>query len=534
MKPVSAPKPMPRSEYNEASHSASADANDELAQAVHREHSWTSCAFITAGLSMCITVDILQYSMPLAFLPSVLEDRGHRPMTIATTIGVYYWTGFAGGAMLTAYQVWRLIRPAQDREEEMEEVVTVHMIRRQLRYLIIGLAIGSATLLGQALHPHCWMHTACRFVQGLAGAFIFFYCFLLSVSMFKGRQQVFAMTAASTALNIAEVLGSSFGAWIFDNWGERSVYYTLGVVSMTNQVLLFLIHAGVRGDGVARRRTPQLPGVSPSPSSERGAGEGRGVIAAISVWRPSPRGVRRLRSALSSPWLRCSVVLIMTAAMVKASVEEVLPFHADHRWGLQPLQIGTLFSIVASAYISAAMVAGKLWEHLKDFRVLFGAFWLAALGFTSWCVFFTASLYKQEAVLWGNLVAYGVCLGLTHTPAALMLAEAIDHEMGPAKDAVNGVWNTMWEAGGSLGFLLGGLIAENYSRQLNLFAGYAICCTFCAVVMLMVDGFPTVWANGASGSEKGQDALKPSNGFGTSYGTSSACGGAAAQSLTAA
>lgn len=27
----------------------------------------------------------------------------------------------------------------------------------------------------------------------------------------------------------------------------------------------------------------------------------------------------------------CSVILIITAAAVKASVEEVLPFHADHR-----------------------------------------------------------------------------------------------------------------------------------------------------------------------------------------------------------
>ena len=37
------------------------------------------CIFMVTGLSLCITVDILQYSMPLAFLPSVLEDRPSRP-----------------------------------------------------------------------------------------------------------------------------------------------------------------------------------------------------------------------------------------------------------------------------------------------------------------------------------------------------------------------------------------------------------------------------------------------------------------------
>merc|ERR1719437_386289 len=102
------------------------------------------------------------------------------------------------------------------------------------------------------------MHTACRFMQGLAGAFIFFYAFLLSVGMFTGRQQVFAMTVASTALNIAEVLGSSLGAWLFDNYGQRAVFWVLGITSMTNQILLVLVMNFVRGDGVPRR-TPQIP-----------------------------------------------------------------------------------------------------------------------------------------------------------------------------------------------------------------------------------------------------------------------------------
>merc|ERR1719420_1693363 len=77
--------------------------------ALDRNHTWPTCVLFACGLSLCITVDILQYSMPLAFLPSVLEDRGHSTMKIAAAIGVYYWTGFAGGAVITSYQIWRVV-----------------------------------------------------------------------------------------------------------------------------------------------------------------------------------------------------------------------------------------------------------------------------------------------------------------------------------------------------------------------------------------------------------------------------------------
>merc|ERR1719440_683117 len=102
---------------------------------------------MTTGLSLCITVDILQYSMPLAFLPSVLEDRGHSPMRIATAIGIYYWTGFLGGLVITSYQVWRCL---YEKHQEGQEITTYETVCRHIKYLIIGLGIGTLTLFLQA------------------------------------------------------------------------------------------------------------------------------------------------------------------------------------------------------------------------------------------------------------------------------------------------------------------------------------------------------------------------------------------------
>merc|ERR1719336_30625 len=82
-------------------------------------------------------------------------------------------------------------------------------------------------------------------------------------------------------------------------------------------------------------------------------------------------GWRRFKQLLSSKRLYCAVILIFMAAVVKASVEEVLPFHADHRWQLKPIEIGNLFSIIAVAYIGSALVSGHVWHMLATKRVLF-------------------------------------------------------------------------------------------------------------------------------------------------------------------
>merc|ERR1719171_341136 len=145
------------------------EAENEEHLPVNREHTWSSCIFITSTISLCITVDILQYSMPLAFLPSVLEDRGHEPFEIATAIGVYYWTGFGGGLVITSYMIYRVLYS----REGSEGVILASTTRRQVAYLWFGLLVGAVTLSCQSIWPTYWYHLICRFIQGFAGAFIF-------------------------------------------------------------------------------------------------------------------------------------------------------------------------------------------------------------------------------------------------------------------------------------------------------------------------------------------------------------------------
>merc|ERR1719473_2513908 len=111
-------------------------------------------------------------------------------------------------------------------------------VKRQIKLVIVSLGIGVFTLFIQAWTPRWHVHTACRFVQGFVGAFLFFYVFLLNVAVFKGQQQVVAMTFASCATVLAELAGPLVGSLLFDAYGQRSVFWFLGSVSLINQGML--------------------------------------------------------------------------------------------------------------------------------------------------------------------------------------------------------------------------------------------------------------------------------------------------------
>merc|ERR1740133_712517 len=126
---------------------ASNQHDDGPVQYINRDHSTFHYVFILTSVSMCITVDILQYSMPLAFLPSVLEDRGHSPEMIATAIGVYYWTGLLGGMCVTSYECWKLFYLRDEHEVDITPFATVQC---QLKITIVPLGVGVIPFFKQA------------------------------------------------------------------------------------------------------------------------------------------------------------------------------------------------------------------------------------------------------------------------------------------------------------------------------------------------------------------------------------------------
>jgi hypothetical protein len=281
--------------------------------------------------------------------------------------------------------------------------------------------------------------------------------------------------------NVAEVLGPYCGALVHDFLGLSAVFYVLGTLSLLCQMWFLAILFSIRENGEATGHEDAFSStglVEPTTSHEIG-------------WR-------RLRSLITSRRFLVSVLLISTAAMIKGGVEECLPFHADHEWKKTPMQIGEFFSVIAGFYLAAAAIVGQLWSLSSQWEVLrvnLSAMMLGCLGFITWALFSVKSFGGGSSALWIALSAYGFGLGVTFTPATLLLGDAVENEEpGAAKDAVNSMWNTMWEAGGSLGFLIGGIFASTYARQVRLFtvfAGVAIVVMALVIAIMIVPSMQT-------------------------------------------
>lgn len=416
-------------------------ANIQMAgslEIIRDSHSWGRAVALSVAISLCIAVDILQYSFPLSFLPRSLEDEGHSARHVAAVIGGYYWSGFVGGVMLSAWQVWKILweRPAP---------LTLAQVRWQLAALVGGLLVGALTLLRQASAETYAVHMACRVAQGFLGAILFFYSYLLSIELFSGRQQLFALTLNTIALNVAEVGGPLLGATVFTVSGQASSFYALTALSFANQLMLAVAIWWLWA--AEDRSTMQLTDAEAAVvfGSQRCGGRD---------------GFERFLDIISNAHLWKAVVVIAPAALVKAEIENVLPLFADHSLGFDTIAIGLSFSAVALAFVASSVAIGLAWDGLSvRVRDLIVGASLVLLSVLSAVLLPLTELLSNSASAFTALLSvYGLFLGLTITPSSFLLGEFVDAlPDAQSKDVANGLWNTIWELGGSLGFFVSGL-----------------------------------------------------------------------------
>lgn len=195
-----------------------------------------------------------------------------------------------------------------------------------------------------------------------------------------------------------------------------------------------------------------------------------------------------MKALLQSPTFICAVLIITMSGVIKGSVEEMLPFHADHQWGFDPMSIGYLFCTTAVAYFLASALVAQLWLGLGRFQTIFSSQCILLLGVTACMSFHVAYYKKDQRVLFGTFASYGFAAGLAFTSAAQLIADVVDKAEGHAKDAANGIWNTMWEFGGSAGFFMGGFLAHHYNDQMMLTKRFMYAAVVTCICMILVGG----------------------------------------------
>jgi hypothetical protein len=437
-------------------------------------------------------------------------------------MGGYYWSGFLGGMIITAWQIQGVLMRRY--EEDQWDSLRGHILK-----LMLGLFIGGGTLLieakahkveGFTMHQ---VHLCCRLIQGFLGSFLFFYSYLLSVACFQGSQQVLALTSTTISLNVAEVFGPFVGASIFTNYGLAEAYYVLAALSVINNVFLagayFMMPRDPEIDDIVMpdERSALLPArQSPVPKTTKAPSPGDSpamptVSTEVGLPDTAPPAAasvgtqtQRLSRVLMNRTLLASIICIAPAAMVKSSMEGILPLFAGTQ-GYDEYQVGQLFTLVSVGFILSATLLGYVWTSLRPFgRVALSGISLILLGVLA-CVILRAygidktPTWYAEFFIWMNgstrvmfyafLVFYGVLLGLTHTAPALYLGEVLDSldEDAKCKQAANGIWNTAWELGGSIGFIAAGAPdTDSWRQEQSVLASIGSCVVVAAGVFFAV------------------------------------------------
>jgi MFS family permease len=155
--------------------------------------------------------------------------------------------------------------------------------------------------------------------------------------------------------------------------------------------------------------------------------------------------------------------VIAPSALVKAEIENILPLFADHSLGFDTMSIGLSFSSVAIAFVISSIGIGLSWDILtiRARDMIVGTSLVLLSIFTT--TILPATLFSNDPVVFTTLLAiYGVFLGLTITPSSFLLGEFVDSlKDSQSKDVANGLWNTIWELGGSVGFFISGIPKSN-------------------------------------------------------------------------
>merc|ERR550537_1968129 len=128
---------------------------------------------------------------------------------------------------------------------------------------------------------------------------------------------------------------------------------------------------------------------------------------AESRWTPLPGAWPKMKTLLQDSTFICAVLLITMAGVIKGSVEEMLPFHADHEWGYDPVQIGKLFCTMAVSYLVASALVAQFWLSLGRFQVGFSSQCILLFGVATWMSFHVFAYFgpQSDSMLFGSFGA---------------------------------------------------------------------------------------------------------------------------------
>jgi MFS family permease len=352
-----------------------------------------------------------------------------------------------------------------------------HLGRR--RALAAGLLVFTLSSAACGLAPDPGILIASRAVQGLAAAMISPNVLALIGVLYSGAARARAIGIYAATLGAGAVSGQLIGglliAWNVAGLGWRTIFFINVPVGLGAVVLLQRVVPESRADRARRLDLPGMvmvtlalimlvlplvegPQVGWPPWTWLSLGLTAPALLAFCLyqWRLQRRGgdplfaVELLRRRSLALGLITQVVLWCSVA----SFFFVLAFYLQRGRGLDALQAGAVFTILAAAYLTASLHAPGLAVRFGRAVVAIGAL-ILALGLAVLATVTGAGWVGSLWELVPGLLLAGVGQGLTIGP---LVTTVLSHAGPDQAGAVSGLLSTMQQAGNALGIAVTGVI----------------------------------------------------------------------------
>jgi EmrB/QacA subfamily drug resistance transporter len=428
-----------------------------------RDSNWAALPVLLAGAFMVV----LDFFIVNVALPSMAADLGASESSLEWVVAGY---GLAFAAFL----------------------ITAGRIGDDLgrrRVYAIGLALFTAASAACGLAPSPATLVLARVAQGIAGAIVMPQVLSIVGVTYRGSDYVRALSAYGVALGLAAVGGQVIGGALVQTdvagLGWRGCFLInvpigLAALALTPRLVpesraprrspLDLVGAAALGIGLVAILLPLIEGRQHGwPAWTWLSLAAAPVILGAFVRRQSRRGAGALvdLGLCGRRTFSAGLLVQLLVAGVQASFFVYLALYLQEGRGLEPLESGLVFSVLAVAYVAVSGPAPRLIERLGRTVIAAGGAALAA-GFGAVAVAVGAD--GPVLVLLPGLVLVGAGIGLCFTPLTSIVLANVD----PARaGAASGILSTTQQVGYALGVAVTGLIffataADDIGRAFEL------------------------------------------------------------------
>jgi MFS transporter, DHA2 family, methylenomycin A resistance protein len=353
------------------------------------------------------------------------------------------------------------------------------------RIFLLGIALFTAGTIVCALASNAVVLIAGRAVSGLGAAFALpMSLVLLTLAYPRREERAHAMGIWASCNGLAFIIGPTFGGWLVDSVGWRSIFYmSLPACAAALFLTLYAIEESTEPEGRRLDLPGQILAIIALGGFAFAAIEGShwgwttplfavlaaAVFAAVAfVWTEARTpGPLLPLSLLSQPVFSAALAVagLMTFGMY--ALLFIMPLYFQTIRDATPFIAGLELLPMSLSFVVVSQLVGYLTNNLGP-RIVMAA-GMACMGFGALAIAFISEMTSLIVVELALLVV-GIGLGLNTAPVNGVAVAAVP----PARaGTASGVLNTARMVGATMGVaILGSVFAAYAGQQANIVAGF--------------------------------------------------------------